>query len=319
MTNERIISADSHVNPPKDLWTSRAPARLRERAPRVESTPQGDFWIVDSQVSGAIGLDASAGHKPEEFRPAGMTYKDMRPGSYDPPARLVGLAHIPLVDLAEGMAELRRVAKLGLRGFHVDPFPDERGGKALWDAAYEPFWALVEEAGLPISFHIVGPRNTNVQQTFMNPTPGVKETFIAIAPISICEVVSTLVFTGILARHPKLHFVLVECGIGWIPYFVERMDQTFNKHRFWTKSVITEKPSTYWYQQGHATFIQDLAGVAARHRAGLRNIMWSTDYPHSDSTWPKSREALAAHFQDVPESERALIGGGNAAALYGLN
>src|SRR5437870_3511909 len=132
MTNERIISADSHVNPPKDLWTSRAPARLRERAPRGESTAQGDF---------------------------------------------------PLVDPAEGMAELRRVAKLGLRGFHVDPFPDERGGKALWDAAYEPFWALVEETGLPISFHIVGPRNTNVQQTFMNPSPGVKETFIAIAPI----------------------------------------------------------------------------------------------------------------------------------------
>src|SRR2546427_6920333 len=72
MTNERSISADPHVTPPKDLWTSRAPARLRERAPRVESTPQGDFWIVDSQVSGAIGLDASAGHKPEEFRPAGM-------------------------------------------------------------------------------------------------------------------------------------------------------------------------------------------------------------------------------------------------------
>src|SRR5437870_2380498 len=293
MANERIISADSHVNPPKELWTSRAPAKFRERAPRVESTPQGDFWIVDSQVSGGIGLDASAGHKPEEFRPAGMTYKDMRPGSYDPkarladmdldgvdaevlyfggpvtslspdpelrryviqtyndwmvelskaaPTRLVGLAHIPILDLAEGMAELRRVAKLGLRGFHVDPFPDERGGKALWDPAYEPFWSLVEG-----------------------------------------------------------------------------MDQTFNKHRFWTKSVITEKPSTYWYHQGHATFIQDLAGVAARHRAGLRNIMWSTDYPHSDSTWPKSREALAAHFQDVPESERALIAGGNAAALYGLN
>ena len=146
-----------------------------------------------------------------------------------------------------------------------------------------------------------------------------KETFIAIAPISICEVVSTLVFTGILARHPKLNFVLVECGIGWIPYFVERMDQTFNKHRFWTKSVITEKPSTYWYRQGHATFIQDLAGVAERHRAGLRNIMWSTDYPHSDSTWPKSREALTAHFKDVPDAERAQIAGGNCARLYGLN
>jgi predicted TIM-barrel fold metal-dependent hydrolase len=370
MANDRIISADSHVNPPKDLWTSRAPEKLRERAPRVESTPQGDFWIVDSKISGAIGLDASAGRKPEEFKAYGLTYKDMRPGSYDPdarladmnldgvdaevlyfggpvtqlgvdaelrnyivrtyndwmvelskaaPSRLVGLAHIPLLDLEEAQRELQRVAKLGLRGFHVDPFPDERGGKPFWDEAYEPFWSLVEESGLPISFHIVGPRAANVQAVFTNPTPGVKETFVAIAPISICEVVSTLVFTGILARHPKLKFVLVECGIGWIPYFVERMDQTFNKHRFWTKSILTEKPSTYWFRQGHATFIQDLAGVAARHRAGLKNIMWSTDYPHSDSTWPKSREALAEHFKDVPDAERALIAGGNAAALYHLN
>jgi predicted TIM-barrel fold metal-dependent hydrolase len=370
MAKERIISADSHVNPPKDLWTLRAPAKLRERAPRVESTPQGDFWITDSQISGAIGLDSSAGRKPEEFKPTGLTYKDMRPGSYDPkarledmdtdgvdaevlyfggpvtqyakdaelrnfvvqtyndwmvelskaaPTRLIGLAHVPLLDIDEGIAELKRVAKLGLRGFHVDPFPDERGGKAFWDPAYEPFWSAVEESGMPISFHIVGPRSQNVAQVFMNPTPGVKETFIAIAPISICEVVSTLVFTGILERHPKLNFVLVECGIGWIPYFVERMDQTFNKHRFWTKSIIKEKPSSYWYRQGHATFIQDLSGVAARHRAGVRNILWSTDYPHSDSTWPHSRDVLTEHFRDVPDDERALIAGGNAAALYHLN
>jgi predicted TIM-barrel fold metal-dependent hydrolase len=370
MASDRIVSADSHVNPPKDLWVRDCPAEFKGRAPRVESGPMGDFWVTDSQVSGAIGLDSSAGRKPEEYKPSGLTYKEMRPGAYDPkarledmdvdgvdaevlyfggpvtqyaadpglrryvvqryndwmvelskaaPTRLVGLAHIPLLDLDEAQAELRRVAKLGLRGFHVDPFPDERGGKALWDPAYEPFWSLVEESGLPMSFHIVGPRKANVQETFSNPTPGIKETFIAIAPMTISETVSTLVFTGILARHPKLRFVLVECGIGWIPYFLERMDQTFNKHRFWTKSVITEKPSTYWYRQGFATFIQDLAGVAERHRAGLKNIMWSTDYPHSDSTWPKSREALTAHFSDVPANERAMIAGGNASALYGLN
>ena len=59
--------------------------------------------------------------------------------------------------------------------------------------------------------------------------------------------------------------------------------------------------------------------MESRHRAGLRNIMWSTDYPHSDSTWPKSREALAEHFNGVPPAERALITGGTCAALYGLD
>ena len=367
--SERIVSADSHVNPPKDLWTRNAPQKLSDRVPRVESTPQGDFWLVDSQVRGGIGLDSSAGRKADEFKAVGLTYKEMRPGAYDPvarladmdldgvdaevlyfggpivalppdpelrmyivrryndwmaelskfaPQRLIGLAHVPLYDLNEGLGELERVAKLGLRGFHMNPFPEDHGAKPLYDASYEPLWSLIEETGLPVSFHISGARGMNVSR-LLDPTPGVKELFIACSNIAMTELMATLTFTGILERHPKLNFILVECGIGWIPYFLERMDQTFRKHRFWTKSVITEKPSFYWYRQGHATFIQDLAGIAERHRAGLRNIMWSTDYPHSDSTWPKSREALAEHFKDVPDSERSLIAGGNCSALYGLN
>jgi predicted TIM-barrel fold metal-dependent hydrolase len=239
--------------------------------------------------------------------------------SHAAPTRLVGLAHVPLVDLDEAIVELKRIAKLGLRGFHVDPFPDERGGKPLYDPAYEPFWSCVAETGLPISFHIVGPRKVDLRATFLSPIPGVKENLIALTPLSISEVVSTLIFTGVLERHPRLNFVLVECGVGWIPYFLERMDHTFEKHRFWTKSIIKEKPSRYWDRQGHATFIRDLVGVAERARAGVHNIMWSTDYPHSDSTWPKSREALAEHFHDVPAEDTALITGGNAARLYGLS
>src|SRR5256886_10024311 len=91
MAQERLTGADSLASPPKELWTRSAPAKLKDRAPRVESTPQGDFWIVDSQISGAIGLDASAGRKPEEFKAFGLTYKDMRPGSYDPAARLADM------------------------------------------------------------------------------------------------------------------------------------------------------------------------------------------------------------------------------------
>ena len=365
----RIISADSHVNPPRDLWTSRAPAKLKDRAPRVESTPQGDVWIVDSEVKGAIGLDAMAGRKYEDFKVAGLSYKDMRPGSYDPkarledmdqdgvdaevlyfggpvtqypkdpelrrfivqsyndwmaelskaaPGRLIGLGHVPLADLGEAMDELKRIATLGLRGFHMNPFPDDIGVKPLSDPMYEPLWTLIEEVGLPVSFHIMGPRGMALSR-LRDPTPGVKETFIALANISMTELMASLIFTGILQRHPKMRFVIVESGIGWIPYFLERMDQTFQKHRFWTKSIITEKPSTYWYRQGHATFIEDHTGVAERHRAGLENIMWSTDYPHSDTTWPRSREVLAAHFQGVPEDERRLVVSENARRLYNLN
>src|SRR5438034_67935 len=99
---------------------------------------------------------------------------------------------------------------------------------------------------------------------------------------------------------------------------LERLDSTFKRHRFWTKSITTEPPSSYWYRQGHATFIEDHPGVKLRHEAGLENILWSSDYPHSDTTWPRSREAVAEQFADVPPRERDLIVWGNAARLYGI-
>jgi predicted TIM-barrel fold metal-dependent hydrolase len=365
----KIISADSHVNPPRDLWTSRAPAKLKDRAPRVETTPGGDVWLVDSEVKGVIGLDSMAGRKYEDYKAAGLSYKDMRPGSYDPkarledmeqdgvdaevlyfggpvtqypqdpelrrfivqsyndwmaelsaaaPNRLIGLGHVPIVDLDEAHDELKRIAKLGLKGFHMNPFPDDLGCKPLTDPQYESLWGLIEETGLPVSFHIMGPRGMAISRLH-DPTPGVKETFISLANISMTELMAGLIFTGILQRHPKMRFVIVESGVGWIPYFLERMDQTFRKHRFWTKSIITDKPSTYWYRQGYATFIEDHTGVAERHRAGIDNIMWSTDYPHSDTTWPRSREVLEEHFKDVPEDERRRIVCETAKRLYSLN
>lgn len=367
---ERIISADSHVNPPKDLWSSRAPARLKERAPRVESMATGgDVWLVDQNVAGGIGLDSMAGRKYEDFQAMGLTYKDMRPGAYDPkarladmdqdgvdaevlyfggpathpvkdaelrrfivqtyndwmvelsaaaPKRLIALAHIPLFDLDEAVAELTRVAQAGLKGFHMNPFPNDLGLPPLTDPIYDRLWAAIQDSGLPVSFHIMGPRGMNIERLY-DSTPGVKEAFISLANISMTELIASLTFTGVLQRFPKLHFVIVESGIGWIPYFLERMDQTYQKHRFWTKSSLNEKPSVYWYRQGHATFIEDHSGVALRHKAGIDNIMWSTDYPHSDTTWPRSREVLAEHFKNVPDDERRRITGDNAAALYRLN
>src|SRR3989441_7720546 len=132
------------------------------------------------------------------------------------------------------------------------------------------------------------------------------------------SLVAQLIFCGICQRHPGFVFVVVETGIGWIPYYLERMDSTFKKHRFWTRSVITEPPSAYWYRQGHATFIEDHPGVKLRHEAGLENILWSSDYPHSDTTWPRSRKAVAEQFADVPPRERDLIVWRNAARLYGI-
>ena len=363
--DETLISADSHVNPPPDLWQREAPARLRDRVPRVESTPEGDVWLVDGKSSIIPGLSFMAGRQHEDYR-IRIAYKEMRPGSWDPTARLadmdqdgvaaevlygggptryedpelrrwcigryndwlfeleaasagrlIGVPLLPVNTVVEALAELRRVLQKGARSVQVDAFADNVGAPHYSDAAWEPMWDEIEAAGIPLAFHIQGPRGMQLQRLF-DATPGVREAFISLAPLGIAELISQLIFCGVCERHPGFKFIVVETGVGWIPYFLERMDGTFKKHRFWTHSIIKEPPSFYWYRQGHATFIEDHPGVKLRHEAGLDNVLWSSDYPHSDSTWPRSREVIAEHFAGVPAEERRKIVSGNAARLYRL-
>src|SRR5437773_6229549 len=84
------ISADSHVNPPPDLWLRDAPARLKDRVPRVESTPEGDVWVVDQKASPVQGLTFMGGRAYKDYTPR-VAYKEMRPGSWDPQARLADM------------------------------------------------------------------------------------------------------------------------------------------------------------------------------------------------------------------------------------
>jgi predicted TIM-barrel fold metal-dependent hydrolase len=365
-TGERLISADSHVNPPPHLWQQDAPAKLKDRVPRVESTPEGDVWVVDSRTSPIQGLSFMAGREHKDIKPR-IAYKEMRPGSWDVKARLadmdqdgiavdilygggptryedpdlrrwcigryndwlfelesesggrlVGVPLLPVNSIDETLAELRRVLAKGARTVQVDAFADTQGAPPWSDAGWEPFWSALAEAGIPLAFHIQGPRGMALQR-LADPTPGVREAFISLAPLGVSELIAELIFCGVCQRHEKFRFVVVETGIGWLPYFLERMDATFKKHRFWTRSVITEPPSFYWHRQGHATFIEDHSGVKLRREAGLANILWSSDYPHSDSTWPRSREVVAEHFAGVPAEERHQVVAGNAERLYGLS
>jgi predicted TIM-barrel fold metal-dependent hydrolase len=360
---ETLISADSHVNPPPDLWLRDAPSRLADRVPRVESTPEGDVWIVDRRTQPVQGLSFMGGRDYKDYKPR-VAYKEMRPGSWDAKARLVdmdqdgiavdvlygggpmryedpelrrwciaryndwlfeleaaskgrlvGIPVLPVNDVGEAVAELERVAAKGARGVQVEAFPDNVGAPHYSDPIWEPLWSAVEAANLPLSFHIQGPRGMQLERLF-DPTPGVRESFIALAPLGVSELIAQLIFCGTCARHPRFRFVVVETGIGWIPYFLERMDGTFRKHRFWTKSIIPEPPSFYWYRQGHATFIEDRAGVKLHQEAGVENVLWSSDYPHSDTTWPRSRESVEAQFAGVPETARQKIVAGNAERLY---
>jgi hypothetical protein len=122
----------------------------------------------------------------------------------------------------------------------------------------------------------------------------------------------------VLERYPKLRLVSVENDIGWIPHFLQRMDHSYAKYRYLETRAISNPPSFYFHRQVSATFQDDRVGVLLRDLAGVGNLMWASDFPHSDSTWPNSREVIARDFAGVPADECRKMVAENVAALYGI-
>jgi uncharacterized protein len=233
------------------------------------------------------------------------------------PQRFIGQAIVPIHDPEEAVREAERTAGMtGLRllfiGLDGADFP-------ITDPKYDRFWAAAAEQRRPVSIHIGGGAMVNRGALGMaNPPPGLLEAFVRLTPMTIAESIAMLIFSGILARHPALKVVIAEGGIGWIAYFLERMDHVLEKQGAWAGATLKEKPSTYFRKQVLATFEEDLAGIRTYDLIGAANIMWSSDFPHSDTTWPNSRKAIKEHFGNVPEADRRAMVCENAGRIYGL-
>jgi uncharacterized protein len=236
--------------------------------------------------------------------------------------RLIGLAVLPPIDdEGEGEKELRRIASLGLRGAYLAVVPNglplsHPSGAGLWEAA--------EALDIPISLHVgagqaSGFGMSGVAGQTADPVPGVRESFLSAVTMSINPYISTLIFSGLMDRHPGLRVVIAESGIGWIPYFLERMESVCDKQAKSLGTTLERRPSEIFRSQFYATFQEDVSGIALRHSIGVGQIMWATDYPHSETTWPNSMEAAKKTFADVSEDETRRIVADNCRELYKLD
>jgi predicted TIM-barrel fold metal-dependent hydrolase len=233
------------------------------------------------------------------------------------PERYLGLAVLPIHDPAAAVHEIERAAALGgIRGFFVG---HDGADFPLTDDSYDRVWAAAAATHRPVSVHIGG--GALARRNLLHakqPPPGMLEAFVSLAPMAVAETIATLIFGGVLERHPSLRIVIAEGGIGWLAYFLERMDHVMRKQGAWARSTLREPPSFYFHRQILATFEEDRAGMRTYDLIGHENILWSSDYPHSDTTWPNSRAAIAEHFGALPERARFAMTCGNAARVYGL-
>jgi len=233
------------------------------------------------------------------------------------PERYIGLAVVPIQDPDEAVKETERTASMvGLRGLFLGL---DGANFPITEPKYDRFWALAAEQKRPVNIHIGGGalfRGTSA--TMANPAPGQLEAFISLAPMTVAEPIAMLIFSGVLDRHPKLRVVIAEGGIGWLAYYMERMDHVFKRQGAWAGSKLRGKPSSYVGTQILATFEEDLAGMRTYDLIGVDAIMWSSDFPHSDSTWPNSRASIEKHFGHLAEGDRRAMVCENAGRIYGL-
>ena len=214
-------------------------------------------------------------------------------------------------------AELRRAAKLGLRGGELAV---STAVVPLWDRAWDDLWAASDECGMPISFHTTGLQLKQHSDPELNKEYESQRigTFVCTFQIAGSEYLAAIIFSGALERYPGMKFVLGECGVSWIPYMLARMDEEYDDLTR-LHGLAPRKPSDYWYRQGYSTFQHEVTLVPDIVRmVGADNIMWGSDYPHPDGIWPDSREFIEKDLALLDERTIRKLTCENAGKLYGF-
>jgi predicted TIM-barrel fold metal-dependent hydrolase len=227
------------------------------------------------------------------------------------PDRLCVLAFLPSHSSQAAAAELSRCAEIGHRGAILSVFDADLG-----DPNWDRVWSAAEEASLPISFHIRGGSWSGLSYRMGK---WQSAAFATILPLQLDEPLATMIFSGALERHPGLTVVLAESGLGWLPYFLARMDLEWRALKDKLDYAPSIPPSELFHRQVMATFEEDEMAAEVIPVLGADSCMWASDYPHTDSTFPHSREAVEDTLGALPEDVRRKITAGNCARLYGFS
>lgn len=359
----RVISSDSHVTEPADLWTTRLDRRFRDLAPRVVRDFARDRYLFIapgvSPFAIASGFGAGKrGHDLKEHLKRG--YEAARPGGWDPAerlkdqdrdglscevlypthsmklfalqdadlqracfqvyndwilefashrrSRLIPLALISMFNVAESVREVERVARLGASGLVIWGAPQE-GLPAYGSRDYDPFWAAASASGLPVSLHCI---------TSGSPRVRTSSAYVQYLDViyDVQRSLAEIVCGGVPARFPQLNIVSAENDCGWFPHFLMRLDHAHEKFGKFAVAPLPLAPSAYVGRQVYATFQEDSTVPLICDEFAATHFMWASDYPHADSTWPDSRNAIEHTLGTLDRALVAKLVGANAARLY---
>jgi predicted TIM-barrel fold metal-dependent hydrolase len=295
------------------LYADQARGVMRTTTPELRARDQDRDGVVGEVIYGIL-LTVESLRDPEAAAVVVRAYNDwLADFCRKLPGRFAGigcLAGSP----DDAAAEIRRCARLGLRGAELSLSHDML---PLWHEHWEPIWRAGAETRIPIHLHSIGTRVDmrwkEEGKRYFRLMAASKTTAFQ---VPMLEVLAEVIWSGALERHPDLRVILGESGIGWIPYALERMDS--EAEQFSADLGLRLLPSEYWRRQMAATFQDDRVGLDNLEWLGAETLMWGSDFPHPDGTWPDSRELIAQRFAEVPADARRKILYENAKRIYGF-
>jgi len=353
-----LISVDDHILEPAHLWVDRVAAKDRERAPHMETVDGMDYWVYDGKRYPSSGLSAVAGKSKEEFSPEPLPYSEMRPGCYDPVARLEDmdragiLASLCFPTITRFCGQLFMEASDREFGFeclrHYNDWIVEEWCAAapgryiplmlipMWDpelAAKE----MERMAGMGVTAFAFSENPAPLGLPTIHDVDRYWSPFmanLAWGAVRTSGAMLSWLFSGLFQRFPNLKIALSEGEVGWMPYFLERAEQVLDKQRYWvmrgqkfmdhaksdlnTVDLDTLNVRELFKEHVFGCFIEDHHGIASIDEIGEDNIMCETDYPHSDSTWPNCMTAVKKVIGHLTPETQYKLLRGNAERLYGF-
>jgi predicted TIM-barrel fold metal-dependent hydrolase len=377
MADYKILSADSHIIEPPDMYTSRIDPKFRAKAPTMErrKTATGkeyDAWFLDGVQVATLGAFVQLELRfedPSQIDFLGL-WEHVKTAAYEPhamvkelntdsvwgavlhpsqgcfwyrmddsallsaicrahndwiadfckpyPGRLKGVAMLNVDDVAEACLELERCAKLGLGAAMIPVYP--LAHVPYGHPVYERLWWTAQDLQIPLVMHLATNRGGIPGCEF---TVNINE----LTPAGRCNAdywarysATAMIFSGAFERYPRLTVGIVEHEMAWMPHWLKMMDFIYTERpEVFTMGWRSREgmlPSDYWHRNMFGEFMEDAVAVRVRDVIGVDNMLWGNDFPHAESTWPKSMEFLAKIFAGVPEAERRRITSDNAARIY---
>lgn len=288
------------------------------------SGSDSSYRVADQERDGVAGevLYASVGmvlcnHPDFDYKDACFTAYNRWLAEYCAGAsdRLFGLAQTAVLSVDAAIADVRRAREMGFVGMMMPGNPQHQD----YDhPMYDPLWACCADLKMPVCFHILTSKGSDVNTVFQGARGNKINGFMNIIR-GIQDIIGLFVLGGVFERHPTLKMVCAEGDAGWLPHYMYRMDHAYDRHGYHMEARgLSRMPSDYIRENIYFTFQDDWVAFKTAHEMNPRRLIWANDFPHSDATWPNSQALLAAHTQCVTDEERRWILRENVKELFQL-